>query len=580
VLVRLSLALGLVLALFNAVGTQAATATTPDPSLVGYWAFNDGAGSTALDSSGAGNSASLVNSPTWVSGKVGGAINFDGISQFASVARVVGLGSGNTPHTVAAWVKVNALPSNRAWILLLGNAGTGAHHWLLRSDGITQLGSWSGNQVNPSLPVGQWTHIAMTFDGSTLTGYINGTAIGSTAASFNLAGSPLTLAQTAVSENNFNGQIDDLHVYNRALTAAEVSSLASAPASPIPTVSLTAPTNGASYSAPASIMLSATAAGSGSTVSRVDFYSGASLLGSAIAAPYTYTWSNVPAGSYTFTAVATDTSNVSISSSPVSVSVSVGAVATTQTYYIYTDQLNTPRLITDTANTTVWRNDRADPFNASAPYDDPNNTGHHFVFNLRFPGQYYDAETALNYNYFRDYDSSTGRYVQSDPIGLAGGINTYSYVGGNPLSYIDPFGLTLISVNLPGLGSTYLDDSFLPSVQNFIGNAAANGVNLHFNSAYRTPQHQANLHNDPNAITPADHSLHSCGFAVDVNYSSLPMAQRKIIRDAASAAGLSWGGSFHKPDPPHFYTEPTDSRNTAIQNATQDYLRLTSPSPH
>ncbi|MEQ1741459.1 MAG: RHS repeat-associated core domain-containing protein [Candidatus Nitrotoga sp.] len=105
------------------------------------------------------------------------------------------------------------------------------------------------------------------------------------------------------------------------------------------------------------------------------------------------------------------------------------------TYYFHTDHLGTPRVVIDKNNALRWRW-LAEPFGTTTP----ENFGA-FTQPLRFPGQYADAESGLNYNYFRDYDPSTGRYTQSDPIGLGGGINTYTYVGGNPLSFVDPSGL-------------------------------------------------------------------------------------------------------------------------------------------
>ena len=108
-------------------------------------------------------------------------------------------------------------------------------------------------------------------------------------------------------------------------------------------------------------------------------------------------------------------------------------------YYIHADHLNTPRAITDAANTVYW-SWASDPFGTTLADSDVDGDGNDFIYNLRFPGQYYDEETGLHYNYFRDYDPSTGRYVQSDPIGLEGGLNTYAYVGGNPLKKVDPSG--------------------------------------------------------------------------------------------------------------------------------------------
>jgi RHS repeat-associated protein len=109
-------------------------------------------------------------------------------------------------------------------------------------------------------------------------------------------------------------------------------------------------------------------------------------------------------------------------------------------FYIHTDHLNTPRRITRPSdNAIVWRWD-SDPFGTTAANENPGGLGT-FNFNLRFPGQYFDQETGLNYNYFRDYDAQIERYVESDPIGLRGGINTYAYVNANPIALVDPRGL-------------------------------------------------------------------------------------------------------------------------------------------
>lgn len=108
--------------------------------------------------------------------------------------------------------------------------------------------------------------------------------------------------------------------------------------------------------------------------------------------------------------------------------------------YITPDHLNTPRIATNNAQQITWTW-RSDAFGVGKIEKDPDGDGVKTNIRLRFPGQYEDGESGLHYNYFRDYHPGWGKYVQSDPIGLQGGINTYAYVGGNPINLIDMLGL-------------------------------------------------------------------------------------------------------------------------------------------
>lgn len=113
-----------------------------------------------------------------------------------------------------------------------------------------------------------------------------------------------------------------------------------------------------------------------------------------------------------------------------------GAMAVqAKTHFIHTDHLGTPVVMTDATQQVTWRAEYM-PFGKAII--DAASTAE---LNLRFPGQYFDEETGLHHNYYRDYDPELGRYVQSDPIGLDGGINTYSYALANPVRFTDRFGL-------------------------------------------------------------------------------------------------------------------------------------------
>jgi RHS repeat-associated protein len=105
-----------------------------------------------------------------------------------------------------------------------------------------------------------------------------------------------------------------------------------------------------------------------------------------------------------------------------------------QAYYYHNDHLGTPQVLTDATGNIAWKA-------AYNPFGEATISVQAVENPFRFPGQYYDSETGLHYNYFRYYDPTTGRYVTPDPIGLDGGINLFVYALDNPLNLVDPEGL-------------------------------------------------------------------------------------------------------------------------------------------
>lgn len=157
-------------------------------------------------------------------------------------------------------------------------------------------------------------------------------------------------------------------------------------------------------------------------------------------------------------------------------------------YMVHADHLATPRaLVRISDGVEAWRWD-SEPFGSSWATGLPG-----VVYNLRFPGQQYDADTGYHYNWMRDYNSWTGRYLQSDPIGLAGGLSRYSYVEGNPMNGIDPLGLWSFTIGFfPGTGGQ-LTIGRNPNGSGFMSGQFGFGIGggFSFNAAGTSPGYQA-----------------------------------------------------------------------------------------
>ncbi len=204
-------------------------ANTVATGLVAAYAFNEGAGSTVSDGSGQGN-AGTVDGPVWTTaGKFGKALTFDGSNDYVTVPDAASLDPGPA-MTLEAWVRPTASTGWRT--VLLKENGTGELAYSLYSaSGTNRPSAWAyvggGSQSvigTAAVPLNAWTHLAATYDGSNLRLYVGGVLKITKAYSGSVAGTaePLRIGGNAVWGEYFAGQIDEVRVYNKALTVAQI----------------------------------------------------------------------------------------------------------------------------------------------------------------------------------------------------------------------------------------------------------------------------------------------------------------------------------------------------------------------
>jgi len=212
-----------------------------DPSLVGWWTFDEGSGAIAADSSGNGNNGTLHGPVEWVAeGKIGGAMAFTGPYNYVLVPNANSLNPTNA-ITIAAWINPSWTGNNR--ILQKSTEGSDNQYRLLKEGGNNirvHLPPAANFEVTGKIPpAGEWTHLVATYDGSMIRVYFNGAVIGETAFSgkLDVSNGPLFIGNKhskAPAGDEFNGMMDDVRIYNRALSASEIIALGGDPKAQTP----------------------------------------------------------------------------------------------------------------------------------------------------------------------------------------------------------------------------------------------------------------------------------------------------------------------------------------------------------
>ncbi len=238
-----------------------------------------------------------------------------------------------------------------------------------------------------------------------------------------------------------------------------------------------------------------------------------------------------------------------------------GRPASTQVSFVQTDHLGTPRVVIDSAGQQRW-SWLAEPFGDSAPVENPIGAGV-YRLNLRMPGQYWDLESGLSYNWHRSYDGGVGRYTQADPIGLEGGINVYAYVHGNPVSYADP----------RGLDPWFSDPSLNHRVDWPVRYAPNSGqpapaIEAHASCLQRCLGQSLTI-TSGTSPRPSPTSAHPRGVACDFGCNTNPelcRLPRLTVSDCALYCGFTHG-LFHAPPHWHLQVGPGASVPALLPNA-------------
>jgi len=236
--------IGAIVAAVCCVGVGPAIAQT---TLVAAYGFNEGSGTTTADLSGNGNTGTVSNT-VWTTGaKYGGGLIFNGTNALVTIADAASLHL-TTGMTLEAWVYPTTVDAQWRDVIYKGNdnywlEGTSSHG-AVPAIGATFGTNDTGTFAPTALPVNTWTHLAATYDGATVTLYVNGTAVASAARTGNLATSinPLQIGGDSLGGQFFAGEIDEVRVYNGAVTAAQIQADMNTPlggGSPTPDMTVT-----------------------------------------------------------------------------------------------------------------------------------------------------------------------------------------------------------------------------------------------------------------------------------------------------------------------------------------------------